>query len=108
MADEKIPAIPGEEEEGYEPDLITLEDEDGKEHTFEVIDALTWNETYYMALVRWIEDEAAMAEADLELVIMKVGSDEDGEYMDVVEDDEEFLQVSKQFEERLNDLYDIQ
>lgn len=39
---------------------------------------------------------------------MKVGNDDEGEYMDVVEDDEEFYQVSKQFEERLNDLYDIQ
>ena len=46
--------------------------------------------------------------SDLDLVIMKVGNDDEGEYMDVVEDDEEFYQVSKQFEERLNDLYDIQ
>ena len=61
-----------------------------------------------MALVPWVEDEAQLAEADLDLVIMKVGNDDEGEYMDVVEDDEEFYQVSKQFEERLNDLYDIQ
>ena len=108
MAEEKIPPVQDEEDEGYEPDLITLEDEEGKEHTFEVIDALTWEGTYYMALVPWVEDEAKLAEADLDLVIMKVGNDDEGEYMDVVEDDEEFYQVSKQFEERLNDLYDIQ
>ena len=108
MAEEKIPPVQDEEDEGYEPDLITLEDEEGKEHTFEVIDVLTWEGTYYMALVPWVEDEAQLAEADLDLVIMKVGNDDEGEYMDVVEDDEEFYQVSKQFEERLNDLYDIQ
>ena len=108
MAEEKIPPVQDEEDEGYEPDLITLEDEEGKEHTFEVIDALTWEGTSYMALVPWVEDEAQLAEADLDLVIMKVGNDDEGEYMDVVEDDEEFYQVSKQFEERLNDLYDIQ
>ena len=54
MAEEKIPPVQDEEDEGYEPDLITLEDEEGKEHTFEVIDALTWEGTYYMALVPWV------------------------------------------------------
>ena len=37
MAEEKTP-LPGQQEE-YEPDLITLEDEEGKEHVFEVIDS---------------------------------------------------------------------
>ena len=63
MAEEKIPPVQDEEDDGYEPDLITLEDEEGKEHTFEVIDALTWEGTYYMALVPWVEDEAQLAEA---------------------------------------------
>ena len=31
---------PNTEEEEYQPDLMTLEDEDGNEVTFEVIDAL--------------------------------------------------------------------
>ena len=29
MAEEKIPPVQDEEDEGYEPDLITLEDEEG-------------------------------------------------------------------------------
>ena len=58
MADEI--KTPGAEEE-YQPDLMTLEDEDGNEVTFEVIDALTWEGTYYMALVPWVEDEAQLS-----------------------------------------------
>ena len=74
---------------------------------FEVIDALTWEGTYYMALVPWVEDEAQLAEADLDLVIMKVGNDDEGEYMDIVDDDEELITVGKVFEERLRAMYDI-
>ena len=39
-------------EEDYEPDLITLEDEDGQECTFEVIDATDYEGVHYLALVR--------------------------------------------------------
>ena len=99
--------IQDEEDEGYEPDLITLEDEEGKEHTFEVIDATEVNGTRYLAVIPYQEDPESLQE-DAELILMRIGTDDEGEYMDVVEDDEEFYQVSKQFEERLNDLYDIQ
>ena len=33
--------------------------------------------------------------------------DEDGEYMDIVDDDEELLKVGKVFEERLKAMFDI-
>ena len=73
------------------PDLLTLEDEDGKEVTFEVIDATEVNGT----------------QEDAELILMRIGTDEEGEYMDIVDDDEELLTVGKVFEERLSAMYDI-
>ena len=48
MADEI--KTPGAEEE-YQPDLMTLEDEDGNEVTFEVIDALDHKGVHYLAVV---------------------------------------------------------
>ncbi len=106
MAETNNPALEPEAED-YEPDLITLEDEDGKEHTFEVIDALDYQNVRYMALVPYVADAASLHE-DLQMIIMKVGEDEEGEFMDIVEDDEELLQVSKEFEKRLEDFFDIQ
>ena len=44
-------------EEEYQPDLMTLEDEDGNEVTFEVIDALDHKGVHYMAVVEYAEDE---------------------------------------------------
>ena len=40
-------------EEEYQPDLMTLEDEDGNEVTFEVIDALDHKGVHYLAAVSY-------------------------------------------------------
>ena len=88
------------------PDLLTLEDEDGKEVTFEVIDATEVNGTRYLAVIPYHEDPESLQE-DAELILMRIGTDEEGEYMDIVDDDEELLTVGKVFEERLSAMYDI-
>ena len=88
------------------PDLLTLEDEDGKEVTFEVIDATEVNGTRYLAVIPYLEDPESLQE-DAELILMRIGTDDEGEYMDIVDDDEELITVGKVFEERLRAMYDI-
>ena len=92
-------------EEENQPDLMTLEDEDGNEVTFEVIDALDHKGVHYLAVVEYTENEEDAEDA--QLVILSVGEDDEGEYLDVVEDDETLLEVSKLFEQRLSDDYEI-
>ena len=88
------------------PDLLTLEDEDGKEVTFEVIDATEVNGTRYLAVIPYQEDPESLQE-DAELILMRIGTDDEGEYMDIVDYDEELITVGKVFEERLRAMYDI-
>ena len=89
------------------PFLMTGEtDEDGKECTFEVIDATEVNGTRYLAVIPYQEDPESLDE-EAELILMRIGTDEAGEYMDIVDDDEELLTVGKVFEERLRAMYDI-
>ena len=88
------------------PDLLTLEDEDGKEVTFEVIDATEVNGTRYLAVIPYQEDPESLQE-DAELILMRIGTDDEGEYMDIVDDDEALITVGKVFEERLRAMYDI-
>ena len=88
------------------PDLLTLEDEDGKEVTFEVIDATEVNGTRYLAVIPYQEDPESLQE-DAELILMRIGTDDEGEYMDIVDDDEELITVGKVLEERLRAMYDI-
>ena len=96
---------PNTEDEEYQPDLMTLEDEEGNEVTFEVIDALDHKGVHYLAVVEYTENEEDAEDA--QLVILSVGEDDEGEYLDVVEDDETLLEVSKLFEQRLSDDYEI-
>ena len=93
MADELTPEMLQE----AQPDLLTLEDEDGKECTFEVIDATEVNGTRYLAVIPYQEDPESLDE-EAELILMRIGTDEAGEYMDIVDDDEELLTVGKVFD----------
>lgn len=102
MSDELSPEMLEE----AKPDLLTLEDEDGQEVTFEVIDATEVNGTRYLAVIPYQEDPVSLQE-DAELILMRIGTDDEGEYMDIVDDDEELLTVGKVFEERLRAMYDI-
>ena len=95
----------GEEEACAEDSYVTLVDEDGNEVTFEVIDALDHKGVHYLAVVEYTENEEDAEDA--QLVILSVGEDDEGEYLDVVEDDETLLEVSKLFEQRLSDDYEI-
>ena len=90
-----------ETEEEYQPDLMTLEDEDGNEVTFEVIDALDHKGVHYLAVVEYAENEEDLDE-DAQLVILSVGEDDEVEY------DETLLEVSKLFEKRLSDQFEIE
>ena len=71
-----------------------------------MIDATEVNGTRYLAVIPYQEDPESLQE-DAELILMRIGTDEEGEYMDIVDDDEELLTVGKVFEERLSAMYDI-
>ena len=93
--------------EDYTPDILTLTDEDGKEFSFEVLDAADCNDAHYLAVVPYAEDSKARLEEDAELILMRVGDEEGEEYLDVVDDDDELAAVSEMFANRLQVLYDI-
>lgn len=56
----------------YNPDLITLTDEEGKEYNFEVLDAIETDSARYLALLPTYSDPQKMLEDSGELVIVKV------------------------------------
>ena len=92
---------------------ISLLDEDGKEHEFEIVDALELEEKQYLALVP-LYDESQAEEAledSGELVILRVSEeeDEDGEqYLDAIDNEEEYNRVAELFMGRLEDYFDFE
>ncbi len=91
----------------YEPDILTLEDENGTEHAFEVLDATDVGDERYLALVPYSPGAADKLAEDNEMIIMRVGEEDGDEYLDVVDDEEELLAVGQVFLNRLSEVYDI-
>ena len=59
----------------YNPDIVTLSDDDGKEYTFEVLDAIESDMGRYLALLPVYDEPEQQLSEDGELVIVKVEED---------------------------------
>ena len=95
------------ENKEYNPDIITLSDDEGNEYSFEVLDAIETDEARYLALLPTYEDPKKMLEESGELVIVKVGEEDGEEYFYEIEDDDEYETVADAFVDRLQDLFEI-
>jgi uncharacterized protein YrzB (UPF0473 family) len=91
----------------YNPDIITLSDDDGKEYSFEILDAIETDEARYLALLPTFNDPQKLLEADGELVIVKVGEEDGEEYFYEIEDDDEYETIADAFIDRLEDYFEI-
>lgn len=92
----------------YNPDIVSVVDEEGKEHIFEELDRIETEKGRYVALLPIFDDPQEQLEDSGEVIILKV-EEEDGEtYLSAIEDDEEFNEVGNLFEERLEDLFEIE
>ena len=102
-----------DENERMEKDVISLLDEDGKEHEFEIVDALELEGKQYLALVPLYDESQAeeTLEDSGELVILQVSeeTDEDGEqYLDAIEDEDLYNRVAELFMGRLEVYFDFE
>lgn len=96
------------ENQDYNPDLITLSDDDGKEYTFEVLDAIEDDNNRYLALLPIYDDPQEMLDDSGELVIVKVEEENGEEYYSDIENDDEYDMIADAFIERLRDAFEIE
>lgn len=89
----------------YEADLITLIDDDGQEHEFEIIDELDTDDGHYMALVPTQQDPEEISSEAETYYIFEVVEEDGEEQLQEVEDDELLDKLAEIFESRFNDAY---
>ena len=92
--------------DGFEPDLITLEDEDGKNTTFEILDTLEENGEVYYALIPAEDEPGENLETDANLIVLKLEDPENPESLVTIEDDDEYERIGNIFIERLEKFFD--
>lgn len=91
----------------YNPDLVSLTDDNGNEFNFEVLDAIETDTGRYLAMLPTYDDPQKMLEDSGELVIVKVGEEDGEEYYYEIEDDDEYEMIAEAFVERLEDYFEI-
>ncbi len=99
---------PDENDGEFTADLITLTDEDGIDHEFELVDTLEHGGSTYVALLTSPEKPEDVLEEDGNLVIMKIVSEGEEEILEIIEDDDEFEEISQIFTDRLGDLFEFE
>lgn len=95
-----IEAFDSEVLEDFGNDIVSVVDEDGKEHVFEELDRVDLPGGTYVALAPLVgvEDE----DGDDELILLRL-EEEDGEtYLSILEDEAEFDVVARVFSQRLD------
>lgn len=89
----------------YEADLLTLIDDDGHEHEFEIIDELETDDGHYMALVPTQQDPEDLSSDAETYYIFEVIEEDGEEQLQEVDDDELLDKLADIFENRFNEAY---
>ena len=92
----------------YGADLVTVLDDEGNEHQFELLDAIETDDGRYVALLPVYDDADESVNDDGELIILSVDDSTGEELLVQIEDDELFEEIAGIFEERLADLFEIE
>lgn len=91
--------------EEYTPDLYTLEDEEGNEQTFEMLDAMEYEGEKYFALTPYFENPEDMLDDSGAVVILKSEIVGDEEMMVSIENDEEYEKIGNIFMQRIEEMF---
>lgn len=89
----------------YEADLLTLIDDEGTEHEFEIIDELENDDGHFMALVPTQQDPEDLSSDAETYYIFEVIEEDGEEQLQEVEDDALLDKLADIFETRFNDAY---
>lgn len=96
------------DEKFYKPDIISVTDDNGNEILFELLERYETDDDVYVAITRYYETDEEIVEGDYEVIILKVESDGDEEYLTEIDDDMEFEQVSDILMAKVEEKYDVE
>ncbi|MGN0443643.1 MAG: DUF1292 domain-containing protein [Acutalibacteraceae bacterium] len=94
------------QENDYDFDIITVTDDDGIEHQFEEIDRIETEDAKYVALLPVLESAEEILEDDGDVIVLKVIEEGGETYLQQIEDEEEFADISDIFQERIAEMFE--
>lgn len=91
--------------EEFNPDLVSVIDEDGVEHIFEELDRIETDNGRYVALLPVFDEAEEIIDDDGEIIILQVEEENGETFLAPIEDEKLFNEIGQIFEERLQDLF---
>lgn len=97
-----------EDKNAFEPDIISVNDEDGNEILFELLGRYEDENGVYVAITEYRDDAEEIVDGDYEVIILKVINEGDEEYLEEIESEEEYERVSDILMKMVEESYDVE
>lgn len=97
-----------DDKELYEPDIISVTDENGDEILFELLERYESDNGVYVAITEYKDEGEEVVDGDYEVIILKVVDDGDDEYLEEIEDEDEYNKVSDILMKMVEEQYDVE
>ncbi|MBC5787862.1 MULTISPECIES: DUF1292 domain-containing protein [Clostridiaceae] len=94
------------EQQEYTPDIYTLEDEEGNEVVFEMIDSIELDGQKYYAMMPYYENPEDMLNDDGQLIVLRNEVVDGEEMMATIDDDEEYDRIGEIFMKRITEMFE--
>ncbi len=91
--------------EEFNPDIVSVIDEDGVEHIFEELDRIETDNGRYVALLPVYDEAEDIIDDDGEIIILQVEEENGDTFLAPIEDEKIFNEIGEIFEDRLKDLF---
>lgn len=88
--------------------VISVLDDNGEEHAFEILDQLDTDEGHFLALLPTYDDPSELLNDDGELIILEVVEEDGKDMLAPILDDDKYDRIATEFEERLSEYYEIE
>ena len=92
----------------YEPDILSVTDDNGNEILFELLERYETEDNVYVAITEYHDDAEEIVEADFEVIILKVVEEDGEEYLAEIEDEDEYEQVSDILMAKVEEKFDVE
>jgi len=96
------------EKDYYEPDIISVTDDNGDEILFELLERYENGGNTYVAITEHRDDAEEIVEADYEVLILKVLEDDGNEYLSEIENEDEFNEVSEVLMKMVEEKFEVE
>ena len=100
MAENKL------ENQDYEQDLLTLTDEDGQEHEFEILDIIENDDGCFYALLPTFDDPQEQVESEGTYYIFQAFEEDGEQQLAEVEDEDLLDRLAAEFEAHFDEMFE--